>query len=44
LEVEGYPHAYSVRIILNSGRRCEGEWPPEVVSELVQAVEVIVDS
>jgi Domain of unknown function (DUF1818) len=44
LEVEGYPHAYSVRIILNSGRRCEGEWPPEVVLELVQAVEVIVNS
>jgi hypothetical protein len=37
LEVEGYPHAYELRLILHSGRRCEGNWPPGVVPELLQA-------
>lgn len=38
LEVEGYPHTYSVRLILNAGRGCEGEWLPNAVPELLQAV------
>lgn len=38
LEVEGYPHAYSLRLILNQGRRCEGNWSTNAVPELVQAV------
>jgi hypothetical protein len=38
LEVEGYPHAYSLRLILNQGRRCEGSWSVNAVPELVQAV------
>jgi hypothetical protein len=42
LEVEGYPHAYGIRTILNSGRRCEGEWSPEAVPGLVQAVQTLV--
>ncbi len=37
LEVEGFPHAYSLRVILNQGRRCEGNWPSQVVNELYQA-------
>lgn len=37
LEVEGYPHYYSLRLILHGQRRCEGNWTPEVVGELVQA-------
>ncbi|MEA5512182.1 DUF1818 family protein [Crocosphaera sp. UHCC 0190] len=39
LEVEGYPTAYSLRLILNQGRCCEGNWPAEVVSELWQAIQ-----
>lgn len=37
MEVEGYAHAYSLRIILNQGRRCEGNWTQEAVPQLVQA-------
>ncbi|MDJ0659948.1 MAG: DUF1818 family protein [Crocosphaera sp.] len=39
LEVEGFPHAYSVRLILNQGRCCEGNWPAEVVRELYQEMQ-----
>ena len=39
LEVEGYPTAYSLRLILNQGRRCEGNWPTEAVSELRQEIQ-----
>lgn len=41
MQVEGYPHAYSLQIILNAGRRCEGLWPETVVPELVQAAQVL---
>ncbi len=37
IQVEGYPHAYTVQLILNTGRRAEGSWPVEVAAELVQA-------
>jgi hypothetical protein len=39
MEVEGYPHAYSLRLILNQGRRCEGNWTEDAVTSLVQAVQ-----
>ena len=39
LEVEGFPQSYSLRVILNQGRRCEGNWPAEVVSELYQEMQ-----
>ncbi|MDJ0632893.1 MAG: DUF1818 family protein [Xenococcaceae cyanobacterium MO_188.B29] len=39
LEVEGYPHAYSLRLILNQGRRCEGNWNEGVASELAEAAQ-----
>ncbi len=39
LEVEGFTHAYSLRVILNQGRCCEGNWPAEVVSDLYQEIE-----
>ncbi len=39
LEVEGFPNAYSVRVILNQGRRCEGNWPAEVVRELYREIQ-----
>ncbi|HBL13511.1 MAG TPA: DUF1818 domain-containing protein [Cyanobacteria bacterium UBA11162] len=38
MEVEGYPSAYTVRFILNQGRRCEGCWLPQAVPGLVEAV------
>ncbi len=37
MEVEGYPHAYTLRFILHTGRRCEGSWQTYAVSELIQA-------
>ena len=37
MEVEGYPHAYSLRFILNSGRCVEGRWEASSVSGLLQA-------
>lgn len=39
MEVEGYPHAYTLRLILNTGRRCEGSWLKEAVPGLVQAAD-----
>lgn len=41
LEIEGYPHAYSLRLILNQGRRCEGNWTEEIVKELLQVVQTL---
>ncbi|MGB6166810.1 MAG: DUF1818 family protein [Geitlerinemataceae cyanobacterium] len=43
LEVEGYPHFYSLRLILNSGRCCEGEWSPSAVPQLLQAAQMLAD-
>jgi hypothetical protein len=37
LEADGYPHAYSLHLMLLSGRRGEGRWQAEVVSDLLQA-------
>ncbi len=39
MEVEGYPHAYTLRFILNTGRRCEGSWLTEAVPGLLQAAQ-----
>ena len=41
MEVEGYPHAYSLRLLLNQGRRCEGHWSENVVTKLVQASQML---
>lgn len=38
LEGEGYPHAYSLRLILYQDRCCEGNWSESVVGELIQGV------
>lgn len=37
MEVEGYSDRYSLRIILNSDRRCEGNWAEGVAPKLVDA-------
>jgi hypothetical protein len=39
LEVEGFSNAYSLRLLLLTGRRCEGYWPETVTKELLQAVQ-----
>lgn len=41
VQVEGYPHAYTVQFILNAGRRGEGRWPVVAVPDLVQAAEIL---
>ncbi len=37
MEVEGYPHNYSLRLILNCDRRCEGNWTEGIPPKLVDA-------
>jgi hypothetical protein len=39
MQVEGIPSKYSLRLILNTGRSCEGNWAAEAVPELVAAVD-----
>ena len=41
LEVEGFPHSYSLHLILNQGRRCEGNWDSEAAAELAQAAQML---
>ena len=38
LEAEGLPDAYSLRFILSSGRRCEGEWDATSAQQITQAI------
>ncbi|MBR8831437.1 MAG: hypothetical protein N5P05_000923 [Chroococcopsis gigantea SAG 12.99] len=39
LEGEGFPQSYSLRLILQKGRSCEGNWSAEAVKELIKALE-----
>ena len=39
MEVEGYPHSYSLRVILNCDRRCEGNWTEGIAPKLLSAFE-----
>lgn len=39
MEVEGYPHSYTLRLILNSDRRCEGNWAKGIAPRLVEAID-----
>lgn len=41
LEVEGFPAAYTLRLMLLSGRRGEGSWSIEAVPGLVQAAQTL---
>jgi hypothetical protein len=38
LEAVGYPRAYSLRLLLEQGRCCEGNWGSEAVKPLLEAV------
>ncbi|MGA1621619.1 MAG: DUF1818 family protein [Synechocystis sp.] len=41
LEIEGYPHAYELRLILHQGRRAEGQWAASVLPEFFVALDQI---
>ncbi|MDX2100585.1 MAG: DUF1818 family protein [Leptolyngbyaceae cyanobacterium bins.59] len=41
LEVEGFPQAFSLRFMVLTGRRAEGNWSSEVVPELLQALQTL---
>ncbi|WGV25060.1 DUF1818 family protein [Halotia branconii] len=41
MEVEGYPHIYSLRLIINTGRCVEGKWDADAVPGLLQAAEML---
>ncbi len=41
MEVEGYPHTYSLRMILNTGRCVEVSWTDTAVPGLVQAAQML---
>ncbi len=41
LEVEGYPHAFSLRLILQTGRGAEGNWSDSALAEFIAAVKKI---
>jgi Domain of unknown function (DUF1818) len=38
MQVAGLPSKYNLRLILNTGRSCEGNWAAEAVPDLVTAV------
>ena len=37
LQASGYPHSYSLRLLLSSGRQAEGNWSAAAVPELIIA-------
>jgi hypothetical protein len=39
MQVDGIPSKYSLRLILSTGRGCEGNWTAEAVPDLVTAVD-----
>ncbi|WP_373542681.1 DUF1818 family protein [Chamaesiphon sp.] len=39
MQVAGIPNEYTLRLILNTGRSCEGNWAAAAVPELVTAVD-----
>jgi Domain of unknown function (DUF1818) len=41
MEVKGYPHSYSLRFMLNTGRCAEGLWDSSAVPGLLQAVQML---
>ena len=41
LEVEGFPHSYSLRLILHQGRCCEGNWSDGAAPELARAAQML---
>lgn len=42
MEVEGYPDNYSLRVILNCDRRCEGNWSASIAPQLLEALNSLI--
>ncbi len=40
LEVVGFPSAYSLRLLVEQGRRCEGNWQESAVKAMTAAIPV----
>jgi hypothetical protein len=38
MEAAGYPHNYTLRIILQGDRRCEGNWSENIAPQLIVAL------
>jgi hypothetical protein len=43
MEVEGYPDNYSLRVILNCDRRCEGNWSASIAPQLLEALNSLIN-
>ncbi len=43
MEVEGYPRNYSLRVILNCDRRCEGNWSENIAPQLLEALNSLLN-
>ncbi|MEO0015453.1 MAG: hypothetical protein RLZZ535_3842 [Cyanobacteriota bacterium] len=43
MEVEGYPDNYSLRVILNCDRRCEGNWTENIAPQLLEALNSLIN-
>ena len=41
MEVAGYSHSYTLRLIINCDRRCEGNWSVGIAPQLLQALDLI---
>lgn len=41
MEVTGYSHSYTLRLIINSNRACEGNWSPGIAPQLLKAFDSI---
>lgn len=41
LGAEGYPDNYSLRVILNQNRSCEGTWRGEVIPNIILALKTL---
>jgi Domain of unknown function (DUF1818) len=41
LQVSGYPHSYSLRLLLSSGRKAEGNWVETAVPSLIMATSTL---
>jgi hypothetical protein len=39
MQVEGFPHHYSLRLILSTARGCEGNWSADRVPDLIAAAQ-----
>jgi Domain of unknown function (DUF1818) len=44
LQVSGYPHSYTLRLLLNTGRKAEGNWDTTAVPPLIAATRQIFPS